>query len=84
MRTKKQSKSVAVASDLLPISAAVPVPAYALLGKAIKNTMNALKPGESFEIPKTASKALAYRLTKFPNRTFTIKTEKTKIRIWKL
>ena len=71
-------------ADVLSITKSVPVPAYAVLGVAIKNTLAALKPGESFEVPKDASKALAYRMGKFPVKTFTLKTAKGKIRVWKI
>ena len=79
MRTKSTASA-----QVLSITKSIPVPAYAVLGKAIGNTLAALKPGESFEVPATASKALSYRVSKYPVRTFTLKTSKGKIRIWKL
>jgi hypothetical protein len=78
MRTKSSQ------SGVLSITKSIPVPAYAVLGRAIKNTLAALKPGESFEVPVAANKALAYRMNKYGPRTFTLKTTKGKIRVWKL
>jgi hypothetical protein len=71
-------------STVLPITSTIPVPAYATLGTQIGNTLKALQPGQSFEIPKAASKALAYRMGKYPSRTFTLKTKNGKIRVWKI
>jgi hypothetical protein len=79
MSTKKS-----VSADVLPITNTIPVPAYATLGKKIGATLAALNVGQSFEIPKEASKALAYRVGLYPTRTFTLKTNKGKIRIWKI
>jgi hypothetical protein len=73
-----------VSADVLPITKDIPVPAYAALGKAINSTLSTLKSGESFEVPETAFKALQYRVGKFPPKTFTLKTKKGKIRVWKL
>ena len=77
-------KTKTASADVLSITSSIPVPAYATLGKAIANTLAALKPGESFEVPKDASKALAYRMGKFGPKAFTLKTSKGKIRVWKL
>jgi hypothetical protein len=41
-------------------------------------------PLATFEVPVAASKALAYRMNKYGPRTFTLKTTKGKIRVWKL
>ena len=78
------SKKSVQSANVLSITKSVPLPAYAVLGSAIKNTLAALKPGESFEVPKDASKALAYRISKYGPKTFTLKTTKGKIRIWKI
>ena len=86
MGQKKVSKKTVsiVSADTFPMSCAFPVPSYAKLGDKIKNTLTALPQGQCFDVPVEAEKALAYRLTKFPPRTFTIKTHGKIIRVWKL
>ena len=79
MRTKRS-----VGTNVLSITKSIPVPAYATLGPAIGNTLAALKSGESFEVPVAASKALGYRMNKYGPKTFTLKTTKGKIRVWKI